>query len=93
VAVARLRAGPGRKRIVVVAALLAAPIAAAEIHTQRLALTHLVARVPVPIPWTDIWHTAALCALAGVSVALLAAWHATATATAAARSRRSPPGE
>jgi putative ABC transport system permease protein len=62
---------------VIVAALLAAPIAAAEILTQRLALTRLVAQVPVLIPWTDIWHTVALCVVAGVSCALLAAWHAT----------------
>jgi putative ABC transport system permease protein len=62
---------------VIVAALLAAPIAAAEILTQRLALTRLVAQVPAGVPWTDIWHTVALCVLVGVAFALLAAWHAT----------------
>ena len=61
---------------VIVAALLAAPIAAAEILTQRLALTRLVARVPVLIPWTDIWHTVALCLAVGVAFAVLAAWRA-----------------
>ena len=62
---------------VIVAALLAAPIAAAEILTQRLALTRLVAQVPVLVPWTDIWHTFALCAAVGVAFAVLAAGHAT----------------
>ena len=62
---------------VIVAALLAAPIAAAEILTQRLALTRLVAQVPVLVPWTDIWHTVALCAAVGVAFAVLAAGHAT----------------
>ena len=61
---------------VIVAALLAAPIAVAEILTQRLALTRLVARVPVLIPWTDIWHTVALCLAVGVAFAVLAAWRA-----------------
>jgi putative ABC transport system permease protein len=61
---------------VIVAALLAAPIAAAEILTQRLALTRLVAQVPAGVPWTDIWHTVALCLAVGVAFAVLAAWRA-----------------
>jgi len=59
---------------VILAALLAAPIAAAEIVTQRLALSSLVAQVPVLVPWTDIWHTIALCVAVGVVFAVLAAW-------------------
>ena len=61
---------------VIVAALLAVPIAAAEILTQRLALTRLVAQVPTLVPWTDIWHTVALCVAVGVGFAVVAAWRA-----------------
>jgi putative ABC transport system permease protein len=62
---------------VIVAALLAAPITAAEILTQRMALTRLVAQVPVLVPWTDAWHTVTLCVFTGVAFAVFAAWRTT----------------
>jgi ABC-type antimicrobial peptide transport system permease subunit len=40
------------------------------------ALTRMVARVPAGVPWTDIWHTVALCVAVGVAFAVLAAWRA-----------------
>jgi hypothetical protein len=33
--------------------------------------------VPTIVPWADAWQTAALCAIIGMTFAMLAAWRTT----------------